>query len=91
MDNQKDFIKKLEKWKLKYPELDFLSLKLIEYQQRLINKHITLMEFEVLIDTLTNFKNVEQKLKNAIERDKIQEALDFLKDLGKLAALVIVL
>ena len=91
MDNQKDFIEKLEVWELNYPELDFLSLKLIEYQQELEKKHITLIEFEVLVDTLTNFKNVEQKLKNAIERDKIQEALDFFKDLAKLAALVIVL
>ncbi len=76
MNNYQDFIDKLELWKLNYPELDFLSIKLLEYQQELTLKNITVEEFEVLIDTLTNLDEIEKQLKDAIERDKIQEAID---------------
>jgi len=87
--NEKEFSLKLKKWTIDYPELDFLGDELLEYQQALKNKEINKEEYDCLIESLLDLENITEKLKKAIEIDKIQEAIDFLRDLAKLGAIAI--
>lgn len=87
-----DFVvEKLDEWKKENPELDSLADKLLEYQQELQVGNISKFEYDRLVFGITDIEEINKKLDKAIDLDKAQEALDFLKFLAQLAARVIII
>lgn len=80
------FIDELNKWRSDYPELDFLSIKLLQYQNLLEKKEINKEEFDILIENLTDLSEIENKLEHAIEQNRIEKALNFFKEIVLLGA-----